>query len=61
MLTKQSLVLDFVWLVDDKATFSYDDGGNMVFWAVDGQAWADMGQPRKITVTIEPGDRLNGS
>lgn len=27
---------------------------------VEHQVWADMGSPHTITVTIEPGDKLNG-
>lgn len=50
--------MDFVWLVDDEAVFS-DDGDNPKFLHLPGEVWDDMGTPTQITVTIEPGDRLN--
>lgn len=59
-LTSTRTVMTFMWLVDDKAKFTYGDDSQPSFFSMSGEAWEDMGQPREITVTIEPGDKLNG-
>ena len=59
-LTKSQSVMTFMWLVDDKAKFTYGDDSDPSFFSMSSEAWEDMGQPRVITVTIEPGDLLNG-
>lgn len=57
MLTKRRLILDFLWRVDNQVAYGDEDGRN---WMMGVLAWEDMGKPEKITVTIEPGDLLNG-
>lgn len=52
--------MTFMWLVDDKAKFTYGPDADPSFFSMSEEAWQDMGQPRTITVTIEPGDSLNG-
>lgn len=51
--------MTFMWLVDDHAKFTYGDDSDPSFFSMGKEAWEDMGQPREITVTIEPGDMLN--
>ena len=58
-LQKSQHLMTFMWLVDDKAKFTYGDDSDPSFFSMSGEAWEDMGQPRTITVTIEPGDILN--
>lgn len=60
MLTSHKTVMTFMWLVDDKAKFTYGDDSEPSFFSMSEEAWTDMGSPRQITVTIEPGDSLNG-
>lgn len=60
MLTNQKFLMTFMWLVDDKAKYTYGDDSNPSFFSMSQEAWEDMGSPRQITVTIEPGDTLNG-
>lgn len=56
MLTKQRLVLEFLWRIDEKVAYGDEE---QRYWYIDPGAWEDMGKPEKITLTIEPGDRLN--
>lgn len=42
------------------ATFErLDEDGQRRVVELESDAWEDMGRPHTITVTIEPGDRLN--
>lgn len=59
-LTQSRILMTFMWLVDDKVKFTYGDDSDPSFFSMSGEVWEDMGQPRTITVTIEPGDLLNG-
>jgi hypothetical protein len=36
-----------------------DDPSDHVGLIIQTEAWVEMGRPEKVTVTIEPGDRLN--
>ena len=58
-LLNQRVLMTFMWLVDEMAKFTYGDDSNPSFFSMSGEAWQDMGQPKTITVTIEPGDLLN--
>lgn len=62
MLTKTRITLSFVWQADTRAIFSYDpdESGNPIFWAIEAEKWLEMGKPETVTVTIQPGDNLNG-
>lgn len=60
MLFSHRTLMTFMWLVDDKAKFTYGDDSDPSFFSMSEEAWQDMGQPKVITVTIEPGDLLNG-
>lgn len=51
--------MTFMWLVDDKAKFTYGDDSDPSYFSMSEEAWNDMGQPRTITVEITPGDSLN--
>lgn len=42
----------------DSLVFSPKDA-DLPIVVVDADTWEDMGRPFKITVTIEPGDKLN--
>jgi hypothetical protein len=59
LLTKQRTVYSFMWLVDDKATFTDGEEESPRFFEMNGADWDDMGKPETITVTVEPGDLLN--
>lgn len=57
MLTKSELVLD---LFDDDQSFDevvYGNDHPVLF--ISQATYTDMGRPARITVTIQPGDRLN--
>lgn len=58
-LTKTQVVLEQVNDDPDDTTmlFCGEDTPNTVIIGRD--VWEDMGEPEKITVTIEPGDLLN--
>ena len=64
VLSKTEVVLDRDGDTPTHARFAYDPdiaSGEAHTHAVDVErsAWRDMGEPDTITVTIEPGDRLN--
>lgn len=59
-LQKSQHLMTFMWVVDEHAKFTYGDDSDPSFFSMSREAWQDMGQPRVITVTIEPGDKLNG-
>lgn len=67
MLTKKRTLLDSIDVEEDIVTFSptMDDGEenidpvNFVVISMSREAWEQMHEPRVVTVTIEPGDRLN--
>jgi hypothetical protein len=59
VLTKSRITMTFMWLVDDKAKFTYGDDSDPSFFSMGAEAWTDMGSPRQITVEITPGDSLN--
>ena len=61
ILTKSRHVMDFIWQVDDRAMFSYGDEDDPSYFHIDAQSWEDMNKPLSITVTVEPGDLLNGN
>lgn len=47
-----------VLTLDGSAAFKDEDG--KVYVDLDNDVWFEMGEPDEITVTIEPGDTLNG-
>lgn len=53
--------MNFLWLTEDRAIFTYGDEENPSFYHMKGEDWEDFGKPKHITVTIEPGDLLNGN
>lgn len=54
--------MDFLWLADEWAIFQYgEEEDQPQFLRVSGEAWRDMGEPRVITVIIQPGDLLNAA
>ncbi len=62
-LTKTTTVLRYHGRNADSAWFrpvtdSGDPGRSHVLY-VDRDVWGDMGEPQLLTITIEPGDRLN--
>ena len=60
-LVRSQVVMTFMWVVDDHAKFTYGDDSDPSYFSMGKEAWEDMGQPKKITVTIQPGDLLNTS
>ncbi len=58
MQTKQTIVMGFVWQVDNIALFTWDEDYPK-FFQLDSLVWEDMGRPQSITVAITPGDSLN--
>lgn len=58
MLLKHEALLDLDGDVTGKRVcFSWCEDADFVMLDID--VWLDMGRPKQITVTIEPGDRLN--
>lgn len=64
MTTLQStkFTLDIYWAENETAAYfdNGDIGSARMSLRVPKDVWEDMGAPATITVTIEPGDRLNG-
>ncbi len=60
MLTKTVIIGSFLWAVDDNSVFSYGGDDTPTFFTIPTGAWEDMGKPERITITITPGDGLNG-
>lgn len=52
--------MSFLWLVDSAAVFAYGDEDDPDYLNLSQEVWEDMGKPTAITVTIQPGDLLNG-
>ena len=50
----------FLWRVDDHAVYSYGDDDHPVYFTLPAVSWEDMGKPATITITVIPGDTLNG-
>jgi hypothetical protein len=59
-LTRSQHLASFLWLTDSTAIYSYGDEDAPNFYKVDEQSWVDMGKPAALTITVEPGDLLNG-
>lgn len=59
-LSKQQHIAAFMWVIDNNAAFSYGDEDSPRFFYMSAQDWFDMGKPQSITITIAPGDALNG-
>lgn len=51
------LSADYIFVDAEQPAGSKHVVGHVV--VVDKDLWADMGRPKVITVTIEPGDKLN--
>ena len=45
---------DFVWLVDDKAIYSYGMLYSPEFYTVSKSAWEQLGKPKKIHIQVSP-------
>lgn len=62
-LLKHEVVVGMVFATNESVCMRYyadedaSDGYPMVFFPR--ATWEDMGEPQEITVTLEPGDRLN--
>ena len=61
ILTKSAQVLDHAGADKDGSQFFSDPEGegDCVELDVPLQMWEDFGRPTKITIAIEPGDKLN--
>lgn len=59
-LTCRRSVATFLWQIDARVAFAYGDEDAPEFYYMDAGMWADMGKPKAITLTVEPGDGLNG-
>lgn len=60
VLSRSTFTMGFVWLADEFAVYSYESPDVIQFLRVAEREWEDMGRPETITVTIQPGDLLNG-
>lgn len=63
MMTKTEAVLDLEKEPcgeDMPRTFANSDNERQTALMLDPDVWREMGSPDQITLTIEPGDRLNG-
>jgi hypothetical protein len=56
VLTKQKVVLEFLWRLDERVVYGDEEHR---YWYMTPDVWEDMGKPEKITVTITPGDEPN--
>lgn len=59
-LSRQVILASFIWLTDDRAVYSYGDEDNPQFLYLTKYVWEEMGNPESLTLTIQPGDLLNG-
>ncbi len=59
-MTRQRFLAFFMWLIDGVAWFSYGNEDAPTFMPVRAGDWHDMGEPKIITISITPGDLLNG-
>lgn len=61
-LLKTQRVLDHSMRTDHHVSFSSPDDtmDRLTFVAIANEVWEDLGKPECITVTVEPGDKLNG-
>jgi hypothetical protein len=63
--TKTTVVMDFRWVIDFPGTkrpsdaLFVDETRTVYDLKLAHGLWVDMGEPDTITVTIEPGDRVN--
>lgn len=61
-LTKQRHVLDLVFDATNLVRFHQpEEEGDEFYrgWILTRESWEDMGSPKHITITVEPGDLLN--
>ncbi len=62
-LVKTTATLGVKFIGDESVRFTdeaEDQEVCTILWStLSHQAWEDMGEPNKITVTVEPGDKLN--
>lgn len=49
-----------MWVIDNTAAFSYGDEDAPRFFYMSAMDWFDMNKPATITISIAPGDALNG-
>jgi hypothetical protein len=62
-LEKSQKVLHTLYSGRDSVTFGYEDedtGDEVAVLILSINDWEDFGRPMTVTVTIEPGDLLNG-
>lgn len=58
-LMKKQTVLELATVTSLRAIFTDPDDDSAVGATLDAEIWEDMGRPKDITVTFEPGDKLN--
>jgi hypothetical protein len=56
MMTRSEAVLIRKWTLGTLVTFEDGEGIDL---RLSRATWDDMGRPDRVTVTVEPGDRLN--
>lgn len=59
-ISRQTSLAEFMWQVDEKAVFAHGDADHPDYFYMSVHAWYDMDKPKKITITVMPGDLLNG-
>lgn len=57
-LNKTRTVLGLDYVGSNSVTFVAEEK-DLPFVSIDQEVWADMDEPTQVTVTVEPGDRLN--
>jgi hypothetical protein len=63
VITRSRRILDYAGQSEYGVAFhapDVDGGPDRTQLRIDPQTWTDMREPRQVTVTIEPGDLLNG-
>ena len=68
VLSRSIMVLDLVRFEQDRSQLTFEVGGDEDGYkpnsdtsiSIPAEKWKDMGRPTQITVTVEPGDDLNG-
>lgn len=60
-IIKKQTLLEIIDVDDEGTTFAngFDETEATVGLALTREVWEDLGKPSQITMTIEPGDKLN--
>lgn len=59
-MTSSRILASFIWQVDETIAFSHGDEDCPLYFYLSPATWEDMGNPKTLTITVTPGDQLNG-